>query len=70
MINHALRIRRRRRDVLQNITLACRRGDVQWGEIGLGQRGEDVMDEGRDVGCVLGIGVVDGGGGAGDEVCV
>ena len=59
MIDLTLRIGRRRRDILEDIRLARRRGDIQRGEIGLREGGKDVMDISRDVLGILGVGEVD-----------
>ena len=59
MVDLALRVRRRRRDVLEDIRLGRRGGDVERGEVGFGQGGEDVVDVRRDVLGVLRVGEVD-----------
>ncbi len=67
VVDLALRVVRERRDVLEDVGLAGRGGDVERGQVGAGQRLEDGVDEGRDVLGVLRVGVVDARG-AGDEV--
>lgn len=69
MVDLALRVRRRRGDVLENIRLGRRGGDVERGEVGLGQGGENVVYVRRDVLGVLRVGEVDALG-ARDEVAV
>lgn len=69
MVDLALRVRRRCGDVLEDIRLACRGGDVERGEVGLGEGGEDVVDVRRDVLGVLRVGEVDALG-ARDEAAV
>ena len=59
MIDLTLRIRRRRSDILEDIRLGRRRGDIKRGEVRLGQSGKDIMDISRDILCVLGVGEVD-----------
>ena len=59
MIDLTLRIRRRRSDILKDIGLGSRSGDIERGEVRLGQGGEDVVDVGRNVLGVLGVGEVD-----------
>ena len=61
MIDLALGVRRRRGDVLQDLRLGCRGGDIERGEgaRGFGQLLEDVVDEGGDVLGVLRVGEVD-----------
>lgn len=69
MIDLSIRIRRRRRDVREDLRLGRGGGDIQGREVRLGQRGEDIVDEGRDVLRVLGVAEVDALG-ARDEIGV
>ena len=69
MVDLALRVRRRRRDVRVDLRLGRRGGDVERREVRRGQRGEDGVDEGGDVLGVLRVAEVDALG-AGDEVGV
>lgn len=67
MIDHSLRIRRRRRDIRDNLRLSRSRRDVQRRKPRSGQFGKDIVDEGSYILRVLRIGVVDALG-AGDEI--
>ena len=69
VVDLALRVRRRRRDVRVDLRLGRRGGDVERREVRRGQRGEDGVDEGGDVLGVLRVAEVDALG-AGDEVGV
>ena len=63
VVDLALRVRRRRRDVRQDLRLRRRRGDVEGRERvvagGFRQRGEEAVDEGRNVLRVLRVREVD-----------
>ena len=60
MINHALRIRRRRGDIFQDLRLGRGGRDIERGEVAFREGGEDLVDEGSDVGRVLRVREVDG----------
>lgn len=69
VVDLALRVRRRRRDVRQDLRRGRRGRDIERGEVRRGQGGEDGVDEGRDVLRVLRVAEVDALG-PGDEVGV
>ena len=59
MVDRSLRVRRRRGDVLEDVGLGSRRGDVERGQVGRLEPGEDAVDVRRDVLRVLRVGEVD-----------